>query len=51
MALVDGRHLVRFLEAPEVEVVLLVELGKQAVGVCAQRVDLSLLERFRHAGS
>ena len=49
--LVDRRDVVRLLEAREVEVGLLVELGDEAVGVRAERVDLPLLERLRHAGS
>jgi hypothetical protein len=49
--LVDRREIVRLLEAREVEVRLLVHLREEAVGVCAERVDLSLLERLRHAGS
>ena len=49
--LVDGRDVVRLLEAREVEVGLLVELRDEAVGVRAERVDLPLLERLRHAGS
>ena len=48
---VDRGEVVRLLEAREVEVRLLVELGEKPVGVCAERVDLSLLERLRHAGS
>ena len=49
--LVDRRDVVRLLEAREVEVGLLVELRDEAVGVRAERVDLPLLERLRHAGS
>ena len=33
------------------EVGLLVELCDEAFGVCAERVDLPLLKRLRHAGS
>ena len=49
--LVDRREVVALLVAGEVEVGLLVELRHEAVGVRAERVDLSLLERLRHAGS
>ena len=49
--LVDRRELVGLLETREVEVGLLVELREEAVGVRAERVDLPLLERLRHAGS
>ena len=49
--LVDRREVERLLVAGEVEVRLLVELGEEAVGVRAERVDLPLLERLRHAGS
>jgi hypothetical protein len=34
-----------------VKVRLLAELRDEAVGVGAERLDLSLLERLRHAGS
>jgi hypothetical protein len=51
VALVDRRELVRLLLAGEMQVRLLVHLREEAVGVCAERIDLSLLERLRHAGS
>jgi len=37
--------------AREVQVRLLVELREEPVGIGAERVDLTLLERPRHAGS
>src|SRR5262249_43378366 len=49
--LVDCREVQRLLEARVVEIGLFVELRDEAVGVRAQRVDLPLLERLRHAGS
>ena len=49
--LVDRRELERLLLAREVEVGLLVHLRDETVGVDAQRLDLALSERFRHAGS
>ena len=49
--LVDRREIVRLLEAREVEVCLLAELRVEAVAVRAERVDLTLFERLRHAGS
>jgi hypothetical protein len=49
--LVDRREVIRLLEAREVEVGLLVELGDEAIGLRADGVDLPLLKRLRHAGS
>ena len=50
VALVDRRDVVRLLVAGEVEVGLLVDLGEEALGVSAERVDLPLLERLRPCG-
>ena len=43
VALVDRHEVVGLLEAREVEVGLLVELGDEAVGVLAEGVELSLV--------
>ncbi len=51
MALVDRRDVVGLLVAGEVEVRLLVDLGEEAFGLRAERVDLPLFERLGHAGS
>jgi len=48
---VDRGEVVRLLEAREVEVRLLVELREEPVRIRAERVDLPLVERLRHAGS
>ena len=49
--LVDRPYFICLFQARKVEVGLLVELRDEAVGVRAERVDLPLLERLRHAGS
>ena len=51
VTLVDRSQLVGVLVPCEVEVGLLVELRDEAVGLRAERVDLPLLKRLRHAGS
>ena len=49
--LVDRGQLVAVLEAGEVEVRLLVQLGDEAIGVLAQVVELTLAQRLGHRGS
>ena len=51
VALVDRRDVVGLLVAGEVEVRLFVDLGEEAFGLRAERVDLTLFERLGHAGS
>src|SRR4029077_16247599 len=48
VALVDRDEVVGVLVPGEMEVRLLVELGDEAVGVLAERVELTLAERGRH---
>jgi hypothetical protein len=48
VALVDRRQVERLLVARVVEVVLLVELGDEAVGLLAEGVEFRGRERVRH---